>query len=323
MRTRRLLVACGRGRAAGRVRWLRRHGRSRSPTRRRHRRSPEPAGAAVTCGDPTRSYAPGGSVAELRADAVDQIRQQRTAWSSASPPTPTCSAPATRSPGRSRASTSTWPRRSPRRSSATTTGSRAAAGDHRRRPDPAAAGRRRRHRGPQHDDQLRALGADRVLRRVLPRRPEGAGPQGPRGAGHRHRRRAGRAAGLCTRRHDQPGQHPATESPDAEVGHGGQPHRVPGQVPAAARPTRSPATTPCSPGSPPRTRTPWCREQDAVHRRALRHRRQPGQRGPGAVHQRGARADARRRVLAGQLRQVAGGRPWARGPASPGRSTAR
>ena len=46
---------------------------------------------------------------------------------------------------------------------------RAAAGDHRGRPDPAP--RRRgddRHRGAQHDDQLRALGADRVLGRVLP-----------------------------------------------------------------------------------------------------------------------------------------------------------
>ena len=85
-----------------------------------------------------------------------------------------------------------------------------AARDHAGRPDPAAPGRRGRHRGAQHDDQLLALAADRLLGRVLPLRPEAA--RRPRRRDHVDRGPLGQA-GVRPRRHDQHREHPSRSPP--------------------------------------------------------------------------------------------------------------
>ena len=60
--------------------------------------------------------------------------------------------------------------------------------------------------------------------------------------------------------HVQHGQ-PDQARPEGHPGRRGQPHRLPGAVPAGRGRRRSPATTPCWPGWPPRTRTRWCRSR--------------------------------------------------------------
>ena len=122
--------------------------------------------------------------------------------------------------------------------------------------------------------------------------------------------------------HHQPGQHPEPSRPSAELGHRGQPHRVPGQVPerrgrrdhrrrhrarrarrpgpvrrGAASRTRSPPS-PTASASTRRTRT-WCGSSTRCSRRCAPT-------GPG-----------RTATTSGC------GRRWARGPASPGRSYGR
>ena len=123
---------------------------------------------------------------------------------------------------------------------------------------PAPRGRARRHRRAQHDRQLRALAADRVLRRVLPRRPEGAGrPHEEPGIDDRSSDLA-RTSGSARR----PAPRASTTSRRSRArGDPGQLHRqlgLHGARSRTARPTASAPTTPCSPGSPPRTRTPRC-----------------------------------------------------------------
>ena len=109
------------------------------------------------------------------------------ASSPASRPTRCCSAPATRSPGRSRASTSTCSTRSRRRifGDPNKIELRVITAAQRM---PAPAGRRGRHRRAQHDDQLRPLEADRLLReyyrsgqKVLVRKGEATQSGGPIG----------------------------------------------------------------------------------------------------------------------------------------------
>ena len=129
---------------------------------------------------------------------------------------------------------------------------------HHRGPAPARPpGRQRRHRGAQHDDHVRALGGHRLLQRVLPLGPEGAGAAGgddrERRPDHGHRR-PGRQEGLRAQRLDEHGQ---AADLRGRRGRGGRhAHRVPGAVPAGRPSTRSPATTPCWRAWPPRTRTP-------------------------------------------------------------------
>ena len=200
-----------------------------------------------------------------------------------------CSGRATRSPARSRASTSTCCARSRGRIFG--------------RPDtlqlsvitaaerlPLLQNGERRHRRAQHDDQLRPLGQDRLLRRVLPLRPEGPGPP--------------RAPDVTGRRQDLAGKKVC--APDGHV----EPDKLrdaprprpsgPPPTPAAwccssrARSTPSPVTTRCSPGWPRRTPTPRS-SRTGVHRGAVRPRHQQEQRRLRAVRQRRARADARRR----------------------------
>ena len=85
-------------------------------------RRPAPTSSPTNC---LQSYAPAGHPAGPGPDAGRQLHghdpEARPAHRRASRPTPCCSAPATRSPGRSRASTSTCCTRSRRRSSATPT----------------------------------------------------------------------------------------------------------------------------------------------------------------------------------------------------------
>jgi polar amino acid transport system substrate-binding protein len=78
-----------------------------------------------------------------------------------------------------------------------------------------------------------------------------------------------------------------------------QPHRVPRALPAGPRSTRSPATTPSWPGSPPRTRMPSSPPRPD-HRRALRPGVQQGRRRLRPIRQPGAgamKADGRWKAI--------------------------
>ncbi len=149
---------------------------------------PEPA-EPQSCGDPTRSYAPDGSVAELRAGAVDQLRQRDKLVVGVSADTYLL--------GSDNPFTGQIEGFDIDLAKAI---AEAIFGDGDRVTSQlrviTAADRIPLLQEGDVDIVVRnmtincdALGADRVLRRVLPRRPEGPGPQGPRGAGHRHRRR--------------------------------------------------------------------------------------------------------------------------------------
>ena len=214
--------------------------------------------------------------------------------------------PATRSPARSRASTSTWSTPIAAAIFGTASGHVAAARDHRRRPDPAARGRRDRHRGAQHDDQLRRAGSRSRSRRSTTgpaRRSWCARTCRTRQPG-RHGRGAGRPAGLRARP-APPASRTSSEAPDATGRHRHQPHRLPGEVPATARPTRSPATTPCWPGSPPRTRTPWCRSRSAFTEEPYGIGVNADNARPGRASSTRCSSEMRgRRVVAGQLRHA-------------------
>ena len=122
-------------------------------------------------------------------------------------------------------------------------------GDH-RRPAPAGAqGRQRRHRGPQHDDHLRPLEGDRLLQRVLPLRPEGAGParaRRPRAAARSRASRTSRA-----RRSARPtGRRAWTSCAPSRASRPSGPTPTPAAwcCSSRARSTPSPVTTRCSPG---------------------------------------------------------------------------
>ena len=186
---------------------------------------------------------------------------------------PAASGRATRSRRRSRASTSTWPRRSPRRSSATRTRSQL----HRhlgRRPDPSCC------RTSSVDIVVRNMTMncarwqrDRLLLRVLP-----VGPEDPR---HEEPTRRPALADLAGKKVCAP---TGTTSLTARAEHGrgrsrscaADAHRLPGAASSRARSTPSPVTTRCSPGSSPRTPTPYVPTDAAAHLRALRPRRQQG-----------------------------------------------
>ena len=201
-------------------------------------------------------------------------------------------------------------------------GSHPAAGDHGGRPDPAAAGGRRRHRRPQHDHQLRPMDADRVLGRVLPRRarsswsartwPSRASTPSPSWPACGSVRPTGRPASATS----------STEAPDGRDRHRGQPHRVPGEVPERRGRCDHRRRHRARRAWRPRTRTPWCREQDAFTDGALRHRRQRGRTRTWSASS--TRCWSRCAPTGpGRTATTSGWRrPWVRGPASPDRSTA-
>ena len=306
MRTRRLLVGaaavvllagCGEYADTAVPEPERRRPRRRSRSRpRRSRAATRPA--------PTR---PTARVDDLRAGAVAELAAARTGWSSASPPTPTCSAPATRSPARSRASTSTWPRRS--RDAIFGDDDK----DHVQLRVITAA-----DRIPLLQDQ--ETGVDIVARNMTincDRWEQIAFSAEYYRAGQKVLVRkdlaeegidtAAELAGLrvcAPDGHHQPGQHPGPSRPRPRsvtaANHTGC--LVKFQRGEADAITGDDTVLAGLAAQDPYAVVPGA---GRVHRRALRHRRQRRERGPGAVHQRGARGDARRRVLAGQLRQVA------------------
>ena len=161
--------------------------------------------------------------------------------------------------------------------------------------DPAARRTAGRHRRPQHDDHLRPLEGDRLLHRVLPLRPEDARATGEAPTAHRSpASRTSPGKKVCA---------PNRSTSLDKLRHLHRQSRPSGPTPTpAAWCCSSRATVDAITGDDTvlaglAAQDPYAEvvEAPAVHRRALRPRRQPEERRPGAVRQRRARADARRR----------------------------